>query len=165
VEPPIPVNRSPSIGALTTLWTPSQFQRAGLLSAALALLVGVIVASFYGPATVPTYGPLSRAATVEVQALSGLACLSALAAGVATWRIGWQGGLMVGIAGLIGLVAGVYLSFGYWVPVQFGWEAPYTFQGALLMLWGLTALLVRPLLTILSRRALLAPSVPVGAAR
>ena len=135
------------------MWTPTASQRTGLIAGAVAGITATAIAGFYGPATIPTFGPPSPAATAEVQLLSALAMLSAIPAALSARRSNELTIVAVICTGLGGLLTGGYLAFGYWVPALNGAnEAPYTLQGAEVMLWGILVVLLTPLVAKASRR-------------
>jgi hypothetical protein len=134
---------------------PSRTQGIVLGSISLGALILALVSSFYGPASAVTYGPPPPGQQLEVQLLTLMAAGSAALLVLAVWRgARFMPGVPL-VAGVASLIAGGYLAFGYYLPAGHGsYFAPFTLQGALLLVWGIFALLLGLMAISFARRAL-----------
>jgi hypothetical protein len=117
--------------------------RVALLLGSVSVLAAAVVASFFGPVAVLTFGPPPAGTTLELDLLDLTIGVSALLVGAALWRGPRSLSLAVIVGAVVSLGIGFELSWGIWIPTGAGgWSGPFTLQGALLGLWGLCTLLL-----------------------
>jgi hypothetical protein len=133
------------------MWTPTPEQRTAMAVASAALLVLVLASSFVVPAFFGI-APQFQLTTFAILA-------SALSIGIAASRSRLQIACLPGVCGIIAIVTGEYLAFGYWVPAPHGaFSAPYTLQGSILILWGVMVCAVTFVFVLIGQRKAQAPS-------
>lgn len=126
---------------------PSRWVRLGLASVGVGLLVAVLLDGTFGPLSISSQTSFHSSLWIQSQILAAGSVLSAMAIVGASWRSTQLSRLLPVILGFAGLLSGAYLAFGYTVPnhgnaTSYGWVAPFTLQGADLLLWGLALVLL-----------------------
>jgi hypothetical protein len=167
--PRVAVAASPRIALLAVRHRPRallQVRVSAAVGAGLIALWVALVASFFGPVTVPTYGTPSSGAQPELRLLDFIPLAGAISVGVAAWRAPRMLTTFVILAGVVRMFAGIYLSFGIWTRVGDGWSyAPYTLEGAPVLIWGFWTLFFGALFAKLPPRSTHAASGAQGPAR
>lgn len=120
-------------------------RRLGLLLSGFSLLGLVLGLGLVGPASQTTSGAPPPGQTAQVQLLALATLVSAALVAVPLARSRGLARLLPPVSGAVGIFAGVFLAFIYFVPnhgdaARYGWVAPYTLGGADLMLWGVATI-------------------------